>query len=78
MTDSTAHVLTVLRQRGSLTTLEALDMGLGIRLAARVEEIRRELGASCIETVWETSGDKRWARYRWVGVRDPQVELFAS
>jgi hypothetical protein len=69
--------LQVLIQRGSLTALEALQAGLGMRLAARIDELRECFGDAAIPDEWESADGKRWKRYFWVGSTDPQGSLFA-
>lgn len=54
-----------------ITPLEALDRYGCFRLAARIDELRRE-GLE-IETVTETRGGKKFARYELRG----QLKMFA-
>jgi hypothetical protein len=62
-----AHLLT----GAHLTPLEALDRYGCFRLAARIDELRKE--GLDIETVTETRNGKKFARYVLKG----QVEMFA-
>lgn len=72
MTSQNDAILDALRQRGSLTPLEALqDFGC-FRLAARIWELRLE--GHLIECRWEKRGGKRYARY--VLETPGQQELF--
>lgn len=65
-------ILAALRQRGSLTPLEALqDFGV-FRLAARIHELR--LDGNLIVCKWETRNGKRYARY--VLNTPGQIEMF--
>lgn len=67
--------LRLLIERGSLTTLEALDAGAGIRLPARIKEIRKAFGDDgVVETQWERTNGSRYARYVWRGT-DEQTAL---
>lgn len=55
-------VLSLLRVHpDGLTQLEALQWGAGMRLGARVWEIRQ--AGYLVETEWETFGTARYARY---------------
>lgn len=74
MKPQTELVLRLLRERGSLTPLEALDAGAGLRLAARVDELRKEFGVGAIAMKKETYGGASYARYYWKGGR-AQTEL---
>jgi len=57
----TETILAHLQSGGSITPIDALrDYGC-FRLAARIKEIRDE--GHPVEMVWETDGEKRWARY---------------
>ena len=67
-------VLRTLIERGSLTALEALHAGLGMRLAARIDELRECYGDAAIPDVWESADGKRWKRYFWKP--EPQGDLF--
>lgn len=57
---------------GPLTPIEALERYQCFRLAARIDELRRE--GMEVETEIVKGGGKRWARYRVVG--PVQEELF--
>lgn len=58
---------------GPLTPIEALERYQCFRLAARIDELRRE--GLDVETEIVKGGGKRWARYRVVG--PVQREMFA-
>ena len=72
------RVLKVLIERGSLTALEALHAGLGMRLAARIDALRESYGDSAIPDEWESADGKRWKRYFWRGSVEPQTEMFGG
>lgn len=62
-----AHLLT----GAHLTPLEALDRYGCFRLAARIDELRKE--GMNIETISEMRNGKKFAKYKFIG----QVEMFA-
>ena len=72
---TTQRVLQLLVERGDLTQIECLNAGGGLRLAARVKEIRDAYGESAVDTEYETSGAARYARYVWRGDIAEQREL---
>ena len=57
-------ILAHLRAGRSITPLEALRRFGCLRLGARVYDLRRR--GHKIINVWQTAGDKRFARYRMV------------
>ena len=61
MTQTTA-ILRILRLRGTITPLEALQEVGCFRLAARISDLRAE--GYPIVTEWVETADKRYARYR--------------
>ena len=59
-----------------LTTNEARALGCGDRFAARVHELRRELGDHAVADEWETTANgERVKRFRWVAEHGSQMEL---
>ena len=70
--NQTAAIRAALEAGQELTPLDALNRFGCFRLAARVDELRRE--GLAVETVTERQNGKRYARYRIARV---QRELFA-
>lgn len=60
------RAIRLMRERGGLTSLEAMHEGIG-RLSARVHEIREAFGHDSIESVTVWQGRKRYTRYVWRG-----------
>lgn len=69
----TAAIRAALEAGEELTPLDALSRFGTFRLAARIEELRRE--GVPVETIVEQRGGKRYARYRLAGPK--QREIFA-
>jgi len=69
------RILQLLVERGSLTAKEAYEAGCGMRLAARVLEIREAFGESAVVTRTEEHDGGTHARYYWRGQVEPQTEL---
>ena len=59
----------------TLTALEALDLGLGMRLASRISNLK-ELGFD-IRDQWVNHNGKRFKRY-WLAVKTPPADMFLS
>ncbi len=68
-----ARILTHLRNHGSITPIEALNLYGSFRLAARVGELRQS--GHEIRTVMVERNGKRHARYRLVSA-PVQAEMF--
>lgn len=66
----------LLVERGSLTAREAYEAGCGMRLAARIAELREAYGTDAITTESETNAGTTYARYRWTATREAQGSLF--
>jgi len=72
----TQHALRMLQQSADgLTSNEARELGCGDRFAARVHELRQAFGDGRVTDSWETHGETRYKRFRWVA--DEQTSLFA-
>ena len=66
----------LLVERGSLSAREAYEAGCGMRLAARIAELREAYGTDAITTESETHAGGNHARYR-LTTSDGQTELFS-
>lgn len=75
MKPQTRRILDLLRSRGSLTQREAIELAGCYRLAARIGEIRSELGDDLIRSDTEHHEGGTHARYCWTPPRDPQLSL---
>ncbi len=49
---------------GSITSLDAVRVFGTPRLGGRIFDLRELHGHDAIETIWETDGKKKWARYK--------------
>ena len=67
----------LLVERGSLSAREAYEAGCGMRLAARIAELREAYGTDAITTESETHAGGNHARYHWRGTGEVQQELFS-
>lgn len=64
LASQSGKILEHLKRGRTITPLEALKLFGVLRLGGRIFDLRRE--GHEIETLWETDGTKRWARYRLV------------
>ena len=69
-------VLRHLKSGHTLTGLEALGLGLGMKLATKISTLR-ELGHDEILDEWVKIDGKRFKRY-WIPKAFPQHDLFLS
>lgn len=64
MVDKQGMVLARLKEHGSITQLEAIDLCMATRLSSIIQRFRTK-GMNIISD-WETDGESRWVRYRLV------------
>lgn len=75
MTSQNEAILRHLKERGSITPMEAMDLYGCFRLAARIDDLKRD-GVG-IKTEMESKTGKRWARYS-LTEKGKQGDLFGA
>lgn len=61
MVDKQGKVLQYLKEHGSITQLEALDLCMATRLSGIIFRLKQQ--GWQITSEWETDGEIRWTRY---------------